>query len=216
MNIDLEGIKDAVYELEGLLELAELREDKLPSLFPLMKNKLKIINAFFDDCENDEADDEYDADAEDAEEEFESEARKEIDPESAEEIATDAEEEAEAEEAEESAEAKVEPQPYVEEEEKKPAKVIFTETETVTENYNSDFDSSKSVPKPAFCINDRFRFRRELFGNSDAEFNATMDHVVTMDDYEEAEDYFLGDLGWDIENPEVADFMSIIRNYFEK
>ena len=66
----------------------------------------------------------------------------------------------------------------------------------------------------AFSINDRFRFRRELFSNSDAEMNDALDMVESMHSLEEAEDYFYGDLGWDKEVEEVADFMEIVRRHF--
>ena len=89
------------------------------------------------------------------------------------------------------------------------------ESEAAKDLHNKKM-TDPNAPKPAFCINDRFRFRRELFNNSDSAFNSAMDLVATMDDYEEAEDYFIGDLGWDLEKPEVMDFMAIIRNYFEK
>jgi hypothetical protein len=68
--------------------------------------------------------------------------------------------------------------------------------------------------KQAFTLNDRFRYRRELFGNSDVEMNNTLNIVETMDSFTEAEDYFYGDLEWDKDSPEVADFMTIIRNHF--
>ena len=253
MKIDIEGIKDAVYEFEGLLELAELREDKLQALLPLMKNKLDIINSLFNDSVED------DDLQEDAEEE-------EMDDQ---EIGETAETE-ETEETEKIAES--------DDKEIVDDKEIIEKPQTETEHYGSDFSASRDVvvindedvvikddddedvvikndddeeevdyepvfiahesdedeeseaakdlhnkkmtdpnaPKPAFCINDRFRFRRELFNNSDSAFNSAMDLVATMDDYEEAEDYFIGDLGWDLEKPEVMDFMAIIRNYFEK
>ena len=46
-RLDIDSIKDAVYEFEGLLELAALREDKMKDLFPLLKGKLDVINAYF-------------------------------------------------------------------------------------------------------------------------------------------------------------------------
>ena len=250
MKIDIEGIKDAVYEFEGLLELAELREDKLQALFPLMRNKLDIINSLFNDSVED---DDLQEDAE--EEEMDDQ---EMDDQ---EIGETAETE-ETEETEKIAES--------DDKEIVDDKEIIEEPQTETEHYGSDFSASRDVvvkddddedvvikddddeeesdyepvfialesdedeeseeakdlhnkkmtdpnaPKPAFCINDRFRFRRELFNNSDSAFNSAMDLVATMDDYEEAEDYFIGDLGWDLEKPEVMDFMAIIRNYFEK
>ena len=250
MKIDIEGIKDAVYEFEGLLELAELREDKLQALFPLMRNKLDIINSLFNDSVED---DDLQEDAEE-EEMYDQEIG----------------ETAETEETEKITES--------DDKEIVDDKEIIEEPQTETEHYGSDFSASRDVvvindddvvikddddedvvikndddeeevdyepvfiahesdedeeseaakdlhnkkmtdpnaPKPAFCINDRFRFRRELFNNSDSAFNSAMDLVATMDDYEEAEDYFIGDLGWDLEKPEVMDFMAIIRNYFEK
>ena len=35
-----------------------------------------------------------------------------------------------------------------------------------------------------------------------------------MSSYEEAEDYFYNDLGWDKNSEEVADFMNVIKNHF--
>lgn len=72
---------------------------------------------------------------------------------------------------------------------------------------------SKDLSK-AFSLNDRFRYRRELFGNSEVEMRNTINMVEAMHSFSEAEDYFYGDLEWDKESPEVADFMTIIRNHF--
>lgn len=66
----------------------------------------------------------------------------------------------------------------------------------------------------AFSLNDRFRYRRELFANNDVEMNDTLNLVETMHSFAEAEDFFYGDLEWDKESPEVIDFMEIIKNYF--
>ena len=41
-----------------------------------------------------------------------------------------------------------------------------------------------------------------------------MDYVATLDSYEEAEEYFYGDMGLDPDNEDVAAFMEIIRTYF--
>ncbi|MGN1245868.1 MAG: hypothetical protein ACI4UN_04470 [Muribaculaceae bacterium] len=68
--------------------------------------------------------------------------------------------------------------------------------------------------RKAFSLNDRFRYRRELFGNSDVEMNDTLNLVETMHTYAEAEEFFYGDLEWDSESPEVKDFMAVIRNHF--
>ena len=68
--------------------------------------------------------------------------------------------------------------------------------------------------KQAFTLNDKYRFRRELFGNSDTEFIDMINLVSAMATLSEAEDYFYGDLEWDLENEEVKDFMNIIAHYF--
>ena len=72
---------------------------------------------------------------------------------------------------------------------------------------------SKDLSK-AFSLNDRFRYRRELFGNSEVEMCNTINMVEAMKSYSEAEDYFYGDLEWDKESPEVTDFMSVIKKHF--
>lgn len=66
----------------------------------------------------------------------------------------------------------------------------------------------------AFSLNDRFRYRRELFSNSEVEMRNTINMVEAMQSFAEAEEYFYGDLEWDSESPEVKDFMTIIRNHF--
>ncbi len=68
--------------------------------------------------------------------------------------------------------------------------------------------------KSAFSLNDTFRFRRELFSNSGAEMTDALHLVEAMQSFDEAEDYFYGDLGWDRESDDVKDFMAIIKNHF--
>lgn len=66
----------------------------------------------------------------------------------------------------------------------------------------------------AFTLNDRFRFRRELFRNSDEEFRETLEVIGSMSSMEEAEDYFFNDLCWDESAPEVKEFMEIVAKHF--
>ena len=68
--------------------------------------------------------------------------------------------------------------------------------------------------KAAFSLNDTFRFRRELFGNSAAEMTDALHLVEAMQSFDEAEDYFYNDLGWDRESDDVKEFMAIIKNHF--
>lgn len=77
-----------------------------------------------------------------------------------------------------------------------------------------DDSSLKSDIRKAFTLNDKFRFRRELFGNNDAELNDTLDLIATMHSMDEAEEYAYEDLAWDRDDEAVADFMAIISNFF--
>lgn len=68
--------------------------------------------------------------------------------------------------------------------------------------------------RTAFTINDRFRFKRELFGNKDTEFTDALNMISAMSSFAEVQEYFFEDLEWDKDNPEVIDFLKIISNYF--
>lgn len=164
MNIDdIKGLKDKIYEIEGLLELAQLREDKIPELEPLIVSRIKTL---LDSGETPE----------------EQQEETPVEPQSEQRVSAPAEKQGIPEKVEDA----------VAQEFRKP-----------------------KLDKPAFCLNDRFRFKRELFSNSDAEFSSAMNAVAAMDSYDEAEEYFIGELGWNEENPEVIGFMEIIRGYFE-
>ncbi|MCC8115457.1 MAG: hypothetical protein LIP03_15965 [Bacteroidales bacterium] len=66
----------------------------------------------------------------------------------------------------------------------------------------------------AFTINDKFRFSRELFGNSQVQFTETVNLVSAMESLDEAYDYFLNDLGWDADNETVSEFLGLVANHF--
>lgn len=198
---DIKNLKDKIYEIEGLLELAQLREDKIDELAPLIEGRLKGL----------------------------------AEP-------TEATGAAGATEASEATEAADVSEPMTIEELFEESQSIsithdmspadssdsLDSTENSDSSNNSDNSDISARPvaahsapragasgKPAFTLNDRFRFRRELFNNSDAEFSEAMGRIALMDSYDEAEEHFIDELGWDAENPEVADFMEIIRIYFE-
>lgn len=82
------------------------------------------------------------------------------------------------------------------------------------ETYKFD-DFTEPRGRLVFSINDRYRFKRELFKGSDMEFNTTLSLVASMDGYEEAEDYFLNELQWDEKSPDVIDFLEILKNYYK-
>lgn len=66
----------------------------------------------------------------------------------------------------------------------------------------------------AFTLNDKFRFRRYLFGNDDALFARTLDKISEMQSFAEANAYLTENMQWDFESEEVKDFMSIVENHF--
>lgn len=98
--------------------------------------------------------------------------------------------------------------------------VVETVFEAVEESYEDaeevEPQSAEPRGKLVFSINDRYRFKRELFNNSDADFNNTLALVASMEDYDEAEDYFLGELQWDQKRGEVVDFLEILKRYFKE
>lgn len=67
--------------------------------------------------------------------------------------------------------------------------------------------------RKAFSLNDRFRFRRELFGNSDEKMNEAITAVENMDSMQEAREYFFTRLGLDSSSTDVADFMAIVEHH---
>lgn len=76
-------------------------------------------------------------------------------------------------------------------------------------------DSKPKDIRKCFTLNDRFLFKRELFGNNDDEFNATLELLASMTSFEEVEEYVYEDLRWERATPRVRDFMNILQSYFE-
>lgn len=184
----LNEIKDKVYEAEGLLELADIRPDRIPDLRGLIERRLSEAVAL---CASLCPEDQDGSDSEDSADNItpnlpDEESGAMIRPEEA---------------------HSIEEAPVTEEE------APVTEVPDVSAR-----TAETPVPQqvPQFCLNDRFRFRRVIFGGSEAEFNNTMEYVATLPSLTRAEDYFYGDMALDPEDPDVADFMEIIKNYFER
>ena len=219
-----------VLELEGLLMVADSRGDETPdAVFTLIKEKIEQLREYTS-CLPDvavgeqvgeqepvvepEDEPEYVLEAE-SEEELEQDVEPEVEaePEIEEEPESELEEEIEAEPEEEPEpeivpEIEAEPEPeIIKNVDETAPDAIITLDEAFIRNKAKDL-------KSAFSLNDTFRFRRELFGNSAADMNDAIDLVNAMNSYEEAEDYFINDLGWDAESDEVGEFMEIIRNHF--
>lgn len=142
-------------------------------------------------------------------------------PKEIEESSTDLEEIADDTELEAVAEAEADPESEIEKdaEDSKVEGIIYEEAnEDVVENDAVEMiqhQNHSSRPLVSFfSINDKFRFRRELFSNSNAELVDSLNLIETMDSLSEAEDYFFNDLQWDPDSEDVIDFLRIIKAYF--
>ncbi len=108
-------------------------------------------------------------------------------------------------------------EPKLKEESESTAEVAMPAT---AENLNAEEDDDQEVPPVLsdrfveFTLNDKFRFRRELFGNSDIDMNEALDVVDAMTSREEVEDYFYNDMCWDPNNEDVKDFIRIVTAKF--
>lgn len=68
--------------------------------------------------------------------------------------------------------------------------------------------------RKAFSLNDRFRFRRELFGNSDEKMNEAIDCLNGKQSYEDSLNYIISELHWNMEDETVADFVKLLERRF--
>ena len=226
-NISFDDILRHVYELEGLLMVSRREDADCEMLLPMMRDKVELqeeqpistgddhviepepvlvpgdaetIAADSDDLEPEqETGDDYDGSCHDSNEEPAAEMTFDY----------------------------VEPQKVVNEEDIDETSSTGAEDDVPCGNEEADEGQAEAVTvddllqrsmsrdlKRVFTINDRFRFRRELFGNSDVEMNDAINLVEAMQSYAEAEEYFYDMLNWNRESPEVIDFMAIIRNHF--
>ena len=66
----------------------------------------------------------------------------------------------------------------------------------------------------ALSINDRFRFKRNVFNDSEALMEQTFDRIERMSSEQQARDYLINILHRDENDPDVADFLKIISSHF--
>ena len=235
MDNSLETLLKQVLELEGLLLIAEKRGDDVPNLvIDMIKQKAAAIGELagvaasdnkqgIDALPDDEPDDDItvefvdDEDAPSAAEPVEAESSAPVAAEPEPVVAPEPSvvsepeptpvDEPEPVEAPTLAPEEVEPEAEAEEFEPDPDDQPLTLDEALHRDMTKDL-------RQAFSLNDRYRYRRELFGNSDSVMNETLNLIEAMHSFDEAEDYFYNDLQWEHDSPEVADFMVIIKNHF--
>ena len=243
MDNSLETLLKQVLELEGLLLIAVKRGDDAPSMvYDMIRQKAAAIGGMaevkapyneqgIDALPDDEPDDditvEFVDEPEPEAEQPVAESAVEPEPVAEQPVAKPAVVEPEPVAEQPVAEPAVEPEPVAEQPVAEPAvepePVAEVEPELEPEPDPDDQpltldealqrDMTKDL-RQAFSLNDRYRYRRELFGNSDSVMNETLNLIEAMHSFDEAEDYFYNDLQWEHDSPEVADFMVIIKNHF--
>lgn len=68
--------------------------------------------------------------------------------------------------------------------------------------------------RKAFSLNDRFRFRRELFGGDEGRMNHAISELNEIHSYEDSVSFLHHELHWNIEDEAVADFLKLIEKRF--
>lgn len=238
MKTDIRKMIAEAYELEGLLLLADNRGADTPEyVFTAIGEKLDRLQMLLGEREGDEGE-EMQEDACMVENDVADAGSEEPEPEPEEDVAeVTAEQVADGEydnEQEPMVELVLDDEPTAEPDAETPNVADETEDVEAEDNIEEETEANEKTSddseplrldeklqrsrskdlKSAFSLNDTFRFRRELFGNSAAEMTDALHMVEAMHSFDEAEDYFYGDLGWDRESDDVKEFMAIIKNHF--
>lgn len=88
-------------------------------------------------------------------------------------------------------------------------------TEEVSAKEETTVATMNDVAPLELTVNDKFRFRRELFPNSDVDLADALQVASQMSTPEEIEDYFYNDLCFNPEDEVVKDFMRIVTKRFQ-
>ncbi len=238
MKTDIRKMIAEAYELEGLLLLADNRGADTPEyVFTAIGEKLDRLQMLLGEREGDDGE-ETQEDTCMVENDVADAGSEEPEPEPEEDVAeVTAEQVADGEydnEQEPMVELVLDDEPTAEPDAETPNVADETEDVEAEDNIEEETEANEKASddseplrldeklqrsrskdlKSAFSLNDTFRFRRELFGNSAAEMTDALHMVEAMHSFDEAEDYFYGDLGWDRESDDVKEFMAIIKNHF--
>ena len=98
--------------------------------------------------------------------------------------------------------------------------IVQTPTNNPTTEKNSLFLSDIIEKKKltdfskALSLNDRFRFKKDLFGGDEAYMNKTLNLLNNMYSYKESIDYLSNELKWDMEDNTVGDFIRLLEKKF--
>ncbi len=191
----LKELLDLTYELEALLSLALMREGVPPRLYELIAAKAAAINAAAGGegtvVAETESPEDFVADSYSIEDSHEASA-----PALAEEI------------AESGAEEKIDR-----------AGIAVERTERTIKAEKREYEAPEASKagealRKRFSLNDKFRFRREIFGGRDADFSQALDAIAASDNLSDAEDYLYSQLHLDPDDENVKSLVEIISGYF--
>lgn len=220
----LNGLLDSIYELEGLVHLAITRDDEPAMLPELIRRKSRELLAHAENVTSiEELATKNEVELSDVKIEDSVEEAKPVIEQSDDSDEEPIENSGENVEMREPVIEKTDEGAEVEEDKSiMPKADVLTipeplsepEPPVVKETYKFE-EYTEPRGRLVFSINDRYRFKRELFHGSDVDFNTTLSLVASMEGYEEAEDYFLNELQWDEKSPDVIDFLEILKNYFK-
>lgn len=93
-----------------------------------------------------------------------------------------------------------------------------SEAEAWESHHSEEINEMKSDGaelKKYFTLNDRFRYRRELFGGSDVAYNAGISLIASMKSTDDVKHYLTTDLGFAADSQEVTDFIELVTPYFK-
>jgi len=79
--------------------------------------------------------------------------------------------------------------------------------EVIQKKFLADF-------RKAFSLNDRFRFRRELFGGDEGRMNEAISDLNELQSFEESITYLDKQLKWNVVDEAVADFIKLLEKRF--
>ena len=65
-----------------------------------------------------------------------------------------------------------------------------------------------------FSLNDRFRFKRDLFAGDEEKMSRTFSDINKQTSYESAKTYLQEELNWNMEDVNVVDFLKLVEKRF--
>lgn len=204
MSSDYDQLLPLCYEVEGLLCLLKQRKAGLPEeVFQLIYGKLSALEEAVEKIQNQHTRDIPEAMPPIPEAAPEENTNDECDAET---------EESPVEEETEESEAEIAQSESIEQrEEANEAEPTEAEDDAVVE----EVSEKPKLKTNFFSINDRYRFRRELFNFDDEEMDETLRTLSTLTT-DEAVDYLANDLCWDLDDETVADFVTIVTTHLCK